>query len=101
MKISRASYYAILKNGTYGQSVVQRNAQDEQDAELIRTVMEYKGFAKGSRQIYMMMPALTGKRMGLKKIRRIMKTYNLTSSIRKAAPSKRHGWSGTEKECET
>lgn len=67
MKISRASYYAILKNGTYGQSVVQRNAQDEQDAELIRTVMEYKGFAKGSRQIYMMMPALTGKRMGLKR----------------------------------
>ena len=39
----------------------------------------------------MMMPALTGKRMGLKKIRRIMKTYNLTSSIRKAAPSKRMG----------
>lgn len=52
MKISRASYYAILKNDAYGQSVVQRSAQDEQDAELIRTVMEYKGFAKGSRQIY-------------------------------------------------
>ena len=97
MKISRASYYAILKNGTYGQSVVQRNAQDEQDAELIRTVMEYKGFAKGSRQIYMMMPALTGKRMGLKKIRRIMKTYNLTSSIRKAAPSKRMGGAALKK----
>ena len=97
LKISRASYYAILKNGTYGQSVVQRNAQDEQDAELIRTVMEYKGFAKGSRQIYMMMPALTGKRMGLKKIRRIMKTYNLTSSIRKAAPSKRMGGAALKK----
>ena len=97
MKISRASYYAILKNGTYGQSVVQRNAQDEQDAELIRTVMEYKGFAKGSRQIYMMMPALTGKRMGLKKIRRIMKTYNLNIVDSEGSAFQAHGWSGTEK----
>ena len=96
MKISRASHYAILKNDAYGQSVVQRSAQDEQDAELIRTVIEYKGFAKGSRQIYMM-SALTGKRMGLKKIRRIMKAYNLTSSIRKAAPSKRMGGAALKK----
>ena len=49
----------------------------------------------------MMMPALTGKRMGLKKIRRIMKTYNLTSSIPEGSAFQAHGWSGTEKECET
>lgn len=67
------------------------------DEKTVTKAMEYKGFAKGSRQIYMMMPALTGKRMGLKKIRRIMKTYNLTSSIRKAAPSKRMGGAALKK----
>ena len=45
--------------------------------------MEYKGFAKGSRQIYMMMPSLTGRHMGLKKIRRLMKICGVESSIRK------------------
>lgn len=78
MKISRASYHSIVKNDAYGQSVVQQNVQDQQNAELIRTVMEYKGFAKGSRQIHMMVPGLAGKHMGLKKIRRIMKAYNLS-----------------------
>ena len=97
MKISRASYYAILKNGTYGQSVVQRNAQDEQDAELIRTVMEYKGFAKGSRQIYMMMPALTGKRMGLKKDTPYYENVQPHIVDSEGSAFQAHGWSGTEK----
>lgn len=95
--ISHASYYAILKNAEYGQRASERDAQDKQDADLIRQVMEYRGFAKGSRQIYMLMPALTGKRMGLKKIRRIMKAYGLTSAIRKAMPTKRMGGAALRK----
>ena len=35
---------------------MERISQDKQDADLIRQVMEYKGFAKWSRQIYMMLP---------------------------------------------
>lgn len=81
--ISRASYYAALKN-EYCKAAKERISQDEQDAALIRQVMEYKGFAKGSRQIYMMLPSLTGKHLGLKKIRRIMKQFGITSSIRKS-----------------
>lgn len=98
MNLSRASYYAILKNENYGNTFTQRIIQDEEDAEKIRFVMEYKGFAKGSRQIYMMLPNLTGKSMGLKKIRRIMKSYGITSSIRKSIPSsKRMGGAALKK----
>lgn len=79
--VPRASYYAALKDG-YGKATMERNEQDKQDANLIRQVMEYKGFGKGSRQIYTMLPYLTGKRLGLKKIRRIMKQYGIASSIR-------------------
>lgn len=95
--ISRASYYAILKNGNYGQAVIKRNEKDAQDAQLIRRVMEYKGFAKGSRQIYMMLPTLTGQHLGLKKIRRIMKEYGITSSIRKSDSSNRMGGAALRK----
>ena len=41
--ISRASYYAALKN-EYCKAAKERISQDEQDAALIRQVMEYKGF---------------------------------------------------------
>lgn len=95
--ISHASYYAILKNGDYGRMALERNERDRQDAELIRQVMEYRGFAKGSRQIYMLLPVLTGKHLGLKKIRRIMKEYGLTTSIRKAMPTKRMGGAALRK----
>lgn len=81
--LPRASYYAALKN-EYCQAAAEKIAQDKQDADLIRQVMEYKGFAKGARQIYMLLPSLTGKHLGLKKIRRIMKRYGITSSIRKS-----------------
>lgn len=95
--ISHASYYAILKNKGYGRMTLERSERDKQDADLIRQVMEYRGFAKGSRQIYMLLPVLTGKHLGLKKIRRIMKEYGLTSSIRKATPAKRKGGAAPRK----
>ena len=94
--ISRASYYTALKDG-YGLGAIKRNEQDKQAAELIRQVMEYKGFAKGSRQIYMMLPSLTGKRLGLKKIRRIMKEYGLTTAIRKPVSGGRQGGAALRK----
>ena len=81
--IPRASYYAALKV-EYCKAAMERISQDKQDVALIRQVMDYKGFAKGSRQIYMMLPSLTGKHLGLKKIRRIMKQFGITSSIRKS-----------------
>ena len=83
LNFPRASYYAALKN-EYCKAAMERISQDEQDAALIRQVMDYKGFSKGSRQSYMMFPSLTGKHLGLKKIRRIMKQFGITSSIRKS-----------------
>ena len=81
--ISRSAYYAILKDEQYGVAAAEKRKEDALDAVLVRKVMEYKGFAKGSRQIYMMMPSLTGRHMGLKKIRRLMKICGVESSIRK------------------
>ncbi len=94
--ISRASYYSAVKE-SYGRRRMERSAQDRQDAELIRQVMEYKGFAKGSRQIYMLLPSLTGKHLGLKKIRRLMKAYGIESTIRKSTPGKRMGGAALRK----
>ena len=51
--------------------------------------MEYKGFRKGYRQIYMLLPRLTGKIMSLKKIRRLMKRYGIHAGIREANEAKR------------
>lgn len=87
--ISRASYYAILNDEGYGEAAKEKAARDAEDAALIRQVMEYKGFAKGSRQIYMMMPGLTGRHLGLKKIRRLMKEHGIESHIRKPKNNKR------------
>lgn len=95
--ISRASYYDILKNKSYGQAVIKRSEKDKQDADLIRKVMEYKGFSKGSRQIYMLLPDLTGQKLGLKKIRRIMKEHGITSYIRQSDSSKCMGGAALRK----
>ena len=73
----------ILYYGSYGEEA------DKQDAELIRKVMEYKGFRKGSRQIYMLLPRLTGRIMSLKKIRRLMKRYGIHAGIRESNEAKR------------
>ena len=86
--ISRSSYYAILKDEDYGKYEERKEEQDREDAEVIRRTMEYRGYAKGQRQIYMMMKDVTGKQFGRNKIRKLMNRYGIESGIRKAKQSR-------------
>ena len=82
--ITRSIYYRYIKDPDFGLGEERRNKADAEKAEAIRKVMEYKGFRKGSRQVYMLLPRLTGQSMSLKKIRRLMKEYGMKSGIREA-----------------
>lgn len=67
--LSRSSYYSIISNDNYGM----KDKQDEIDFQYIKKVMDYKGFKKGSRTIYMMLPGICGVHFGRAKILRLMK----------------------------
>lgn len=79
---SRSSYYSILSNDNYGM----KDKQDEIDFQYIKKVMEYKGFKKGSRTIYMMLPGMCGVHFGRAKILRLMKKYGCVCTVRKERP---------------
>ena len=76
--ISKSSYYSILSNDNYGM----KERQDEIDFQHIRKVMDYKGFRKGTRTIYMMLPDICGVHFGRNKILRLMRKYNCICAIR-------------------
>ena len=86
--ISRSSYYSILRNNSYGISQKMRDEQDDKDIEIIKQVMEYRGFRKGIRQIYMMMDDVTGYHFAMNKIKRLMKKYGVHSGIREKKQSR-------------
>lgn len=77
--ISKSSYYSILSNDNYGMKEI----QDEIDFQHIRKVMDYKGFRKGTRTIYMMLPDICGVHFGRNKILRLMRKYNCICTIRR------------------
>ena len=60
-----------------------KERQDEIDFECIRKVMDYKGFRKGTRTIYMMLPDICGVHFGRNKILRLMRKYNCICAIRR------------------
>ena len=76
--ISKSSYYSILSKDDYGM----KERQDEIDFQHIRKVMDYKGFRKGTRTIYMMLPDICGVHFGRNKILRLMRKYNCICAIR-------------------
>lgn len=80
--LSRSSYYSILSNDNYGM----KDKRDEIDFQHIKTVMDYKGFKKGSRTIYMMLPGMCGVHFGRAKILRLMKKYGCVCTVRKERP---------------
>ena len=80
--LSRSSYYSILSNDNYGM----KDKQDEIDFQHIKTVIDYKGFKKGSRTIYMMLPGMCGVHFGRAKILRLMKKYGCVCTVRKERP---------------
>lgn len=83
--VSRSGYYTYLKRQD---KIVERDINDEKDFELIKKAYEYKSWKKGARQIKMRIERESGLVMNLKKIRRLMKRYDLKCPIRKVNPVK-------------
>ncbi|MBP3896225.1 MAG: IS3 family transposase [Mogibacterium sp.] len=82
--VSRSGYYAWVKAIP---ERARREQEDREDFKLILIAYRRRGYSKGARGIYMcllhMDPPII---MNLKKIRRLMKKYNLRCPIRKANP---------------
>jgi len=82
--VSRSGYYRYLNASGFRES---KEARDRADFELILNAYKYRGYNKGARSIYMRLLHLeTPVIMNIKKIRRLMKKYNLFCPIRKANP---------------
>ena len=84
--ISKSTYYALLNDDNYGISIKRKSNQDNVDIEVIRQVLNYKGFEKGIRQVYMLMTKVTGEQFSIYRIRRLMNKYGIRTTIRR--PSK-------------
>ena len=86
-KVSRSGYYRWINAEEKRNKLEER---DRKDFELILIAYQYRGYDKGARGIYMrllhMNPPII---MNVKKIRRLMKKYNLFCPIRKANPYRR------------
>lgn len=85
--VSRSGYYHYLSTKNLR---LKREKQDRQDFLIILKAYQHRGYDKGARGIYMrllhMSPPVN---MNVKKIRRLMKKYNLFCPIRKANPHRR------------
>lgn len=85
--VSRSGYYKWLKSEAIR---AEKDLNDKADFELVLNAYSYRGYAKGARSIHMRLlhhnpPVI----MNIKKIRRLMKKYNLFCPIRKANPYRR------------
>ena len=83
--VSRSGYYNWV--GNEGHRRQQENA-DKADFDLILEAYRFRGYPKGARAIHMRL-LHTGKRMNLKKIRRLMKKYGLVCPVRRPNPYRR------------
>ena len=83
--VSRSGYYRWL---TRGSAEDEREARDLADFQLIKQAYDYKGYAKGVWGIHARL-LHSGIRMNHKKIRRLMRKYQLFCPIRKANPYRR------------
>ena len=80
--VSRSGYYRWL---SAADSRAQREERDRRDFELILEAYRFRGRNKGARGIHMRLLHM-GILMNIKKIRRLMKKYQLVCPIRKANP---------------
>jgi transposase InsO family protein len=80
--VSRSGYYRWV---SAADSRAQREEQDRGDFELILEAYRFRGRDKGARGIHMRLLHM-GILMNIKKIRRLMKKYQLVCPIRKANP---------------
>lgn len=85
--VSRSGYYRYLNTSD---SRNEKETRDRADFELILDAYKYRGYNKGAKSIYMRLLHLEAPViMNVKKIRRLMKKYNLFCPIRKANPYRR------------
>lgn len=84
--VSKSGYYNYFSNENKRE--IQDN-KDKLDFDLILKATKFKNRKKGSRQIKMVLENEFNTTMNLKKIRRLMKKYNLVCPIRKANPYRR------------
>ena len=87
--ISKSTYYALLNDENYGTSEKRKQCRDEEDIEVIRQVVAYKGFEKGIRQVYMLLPKLTGQYFSIYRIRRLMNKYGIRTTIRRPSRNRK------------
>ena len=86
-KVSKSGYYNWVASESNRQK---KEDQDRKDFDLILEAYNYKGYNKGARGIYMRLLHMNSPIiMNVKKIRRLMKKYNLICPIRKANPYRR------------
>lgn len=86
--VSRSGYYNYFSN----QAQEKRKQKDEQDEivkEIVLKAFHFKGRKKGARQIKMTLEGQFKVVYNLKRIRRIMKKYDIFCPIRKANPYRR------------
>lgn len=87
--ISKSSYYSILKNNKYGTYEGLMKLKDEQEIALIKKIIEYKGYPKGNRLIYMMLKR-NNHHMSRNKIYRLCRKGNLICTVRKHNKSRQN-----------
>lgn len=86
--VSRSGYYNFFSLSSQ-ESRKQRELLDEEAKNIILEAYNFKGRNKGARQIKMTLEGHFGIVYNLKRIRRIMKKYEIICPIRKANPYKR------------
>ncbi len=85
--VSRSGYYNWV-NSADVRALKEEN--DRKDFEIILKAYNLRGYPKGARSIHMsMLHMVPPVRMNVKKIRRLMKKYNLICKIRSANPYRR------------
>lgn len=84
--VSKSGYYSYVKRQGIPSS---KQIQDEEDFEKIKRAYDFKRRSKGARTIKMTLKNEFHTIMNIKKIRRLMKKFNLYCPIRKANPYRR------------
>ena len=86
--ISKTTYYKALNSKSYGMADERRAERDAADLAQLMRVADYKGFEKGIRQIYMMMPDITGEQFAISKIRRLLRNAGIKTKVRGENPAR-------------
>jgi len=86
--VSRSGYYNYFSQDSISNRNI-KQLQDETDFEIIKEIIKYKGYKKGSRTVKMMLWTKKGINWSRKKIQRLMTKFGMKCPIRKANPYRR------------